>query len=93
MTGSTPPLDLAMEVDVTSKTQMDAYTHTRLGVPEGLWGRRKIYVLQAGEYQKSGSRPIFGILPILEGVTEVLAQSQTLGRSPALWVLRQKIRG
>ncbi len=64
MTGSTPPPDLAMEVDVTTKTQMDAYT--RLGVPEGLWGWRKIYVLQAGEYQKSGSSPIFGILPILE---------------------------
>lgn len=88
-----PPPDLAIEVDVTSKTQIDAYT--RLGVPE-LWvyeeTELKIYILEAGQYQNSTTSPTFPNLPILEWVSEVLAQSQAIGRSPALRAFRQKIR-
>nr|WP_279611614.1 Uma2 family endonuclease [Thermostichus vulcanus] len=88
-----PPPDLAIEVDVTSKTQIDAYT--RLGVPE-LWvyegTELKIYTLQSGQYQNSATSPTFPNLPILEWVSEVLAQSRAIGRSPALRTFRQNIR-
>ncbi|UZQ52959.1 Uma2 family endonuclease [Trichothermofontia sichuanensis B231] len=81
-----PPPDLAIEVDVTSKTEIDAYT--RLGIPER-WvyegTELKIYRLQAGAYQSSTTSPTFPKLPILEWVSEVLEQSQELGRSPAAW--------
>jgi Uma2 family endonuclease len=88
-----PPPDLAIEVDVTSKTQIEAYT--RLGVPE-LWvyedTELKIYLLQSGQYRASATSPTFPNVPILEWVSDVLAQSRELGRSPALRALRQKIR-
>jgi Uma2 family endonuclease len=88
-----PPPDLAIEVDVTSKTQLDAYA--ALGVPE-LWRYEKnqltIYTLQSGEYQPVASSPTFPTLPILDWVTEVLQQSLEMGRSPALRAFRQKIR-
>jgi Uma2 family endonuclease len=88
-----PPPDLALEVDVTSKTQIDAYI--RLGVPE-LWvyedTELKIYILEAGQYQASATSPTFPKLPILEWVSEVLEQSRAIGRSPALRAFRQKIR-
>lgn len=88
-----PPPDLAIEVDVTSKTQIEAYT--RLGVPE-LWvyedTELKIYLLQAGQYQTSTTSPTFSELPILEWVSEALEQSRAIGRSPALRAFHQKIR-
>jgi Uma2 family endonuclease len=88
-----PPPDLAVEVDVTSKTQIDAYT--RLGVPE-LWvyegTELKIYLLQAGHYQVSTTSPTFPDLPIVAWISEVLAHSRELGRSSALRAFRQKIR-
>ena len=88
-----PPPDLAIEVDVTSRTQLAAYA--ALGVPE-LWRYEKnqlsIYTLQAGQYQSSVSSPTFPSLPTLDWVTEVLAQSIEMGRSPALRTLRTKIR-
>jgi Uma2 family endonuclease len=88
-----PPPDLALEVDVTSKTQIDAYI--RLGVPE-LWvyedTELKIYILEAGQYQASATSPTFPKLPILEWVSEVLEQNRAIGRSPALRAFCQKIR-
>ena len=49
-----PQPDLAIEVDVTSKTQLDVYA--KLGVPE-LWryekNKLRIDILQAGSYQQS----------------------------------------
>lgn len=88
-----PPPDLAIEVDVTSKTQIDAYT--RLAVPE-LWvyegTELKIYLLEAGQYRSSTTSPTFPNLPILEWVSEVLEQSREIGRSPALRAFRQKMR-
>jgi Uma2 family endonuclease len=88
-----PPPDLALEIDVTSKTQIEAYR--RLGIPE-LWvydgGDLKIYLLQGGQYQISETSLTFPSLPILDWAAQVLAESQTLGRSPALRRFRQKIR-
>jgi Uma2 family endonuclease len=93
-----PPPDLVIEVDVTSKTQTDAYV--RLGVPE-LWvfeGRDlqmselKIYVLQAGQYESVVVSPTFLSLPVIELIAEGVAQSLSVGRSPALRGLRQRVR-
>ncbi len=88
-----PPPDLAIEIDVTSKTQIEAYI--RLGVPE-LWVYEgtalKIYLLQSGQYQESATSPTFPDRPILEWVSEVLTQSILIGRSPALRALRQNVR-
>jgi Uma2 family endonuclease len=88
-----PPPDLAIEVDITSKTQIEAYIS--LGVPE-LWvydrGELKIYTLQSGQYQPVSTSLTFSTLPILDFVAEVLAQSLEIGRSSALRAFRQKIR-
>lgn len=64
-----PPPDLAIEVDVTSKTGLDAYR--ALGVPE-LWrfedGQLQISLLQNGQYQDANSslHPNF---PIMDGMS------------------------
>lgn len=88
-----PPPDLAIEVDVTSKTQVEAYT--LLGVPE-LWVYENthltIYVLHAGQYQSVTTSPTFPGIPIFELVAETIEQCRTLGRSPALRNLRKRIR-
>lgn len=88
-----PPPDLAIEVDVTSKTQLDAYA--ALGVVE-LWcyenGQLRIYSLQSGQYQRLDQSPTFPQVPVADLVTTALQQSALLGRSPALRVCRQEIR-
>lgn len=88
-----PPPDLAIEVDVTSTTQIDAYV--RLGVGE-LWvydgNEIKIYVLESGRYQQVSISPTFPQLPVLEWITEALDRSVEIGRSPALRAFRQQVR-
>ena len=93
-----PPPDLAIEIDVTSKTQLSAYE--ALGVPE-LWhfsqGSLKINVLQAGKYVESSLSPTFPNLPVIEGIYQFVQMSLTEGSSAALrafrkWV-REKIEG
>jgi len=79
-----PPPDLAIEVDVTSKTKLDAYL--TLAVPE-LWiyteGKLQIFVLQQGEYLSTETSPIFGNLPVIGGILQFLQQSEILGDSAA----------
>lgn len=88
-----PPPDLAIEVDVTSKTQLDAYAN--LGVPE-LWRYEKnqlrIDRLQEGGYRQVTTSPTFPRLPIPDLVADVLAQSREMGRSPALRAFRQRLK-
>jgi Uma2 family endonuclease len=88
-----PPPDLALEIDVTSKTQLDAYV--ALGVRE-LWiydgGELKLYVLQSDQYQLVSTSPTFSQLPLPNLVKELLEKSRKLGRSPALKALRKKIQ-
>jgi Uma2 family endonuclease len=88
-----PPPDLAIEVDVTSTTQSDAYV--RLGVRE-LWvydgNELKIYVLQSGRYQQVSISPTFSQLPVLAWITDALDRSLEIGRSPALRDFRQQVR-
>jgi Uma2 family endonuclease len=88
-----PPPDLAIEVDVTSKTGLDAYL--ALGVPE-LWrfeeGRLRISLLRDGQYQDAESSPHFPQFPIVEGISEFVDRSKTAGRSQALKAFRQWVR-
>jgi Uma2 family endonuclease len=88
-----PPPDLAIEVDVTSKTQISAYL--KLKVAE-LWvyadDDLKIYMLQAGAYKSSTVSNIFRGLPVLTLIQNLLERSATIGRSQSLRDFRQDIR-
>jgi Uma2 family endonuclease len=88
-----PPPDLAIEVDVTSKTGLEAYQ--ALGVPE-LWrfeeGQLKISVLQQGQYQESDISPHFPDFAIAQIITQFIKLSQTEGRSQTLKLFRQWVR-
>jgi Uma2 family endonuclease len=87
------PPDLAIEVDVTSKTGLEAYQ--ALGVPE-LWrfeeGQLKISVLQQGEYQEADISPHFPDFAIAQIITQFVELSQTEGRSQTLKLFRQRVR-
>jgi Uma2 family endonuclease len=80
-----PPPDLAIEIDITSRTQFENYQI--LGVPE-LWRYKQrgleIFLLQDDEYLKSDSSPNFPNIPILELVNEYVQQCLTIGRSQAM---------
>ena len=88
-----PPPDLAIEVDVTSKTQLSAYE--ALGVPE-LWryenGKLQINLLRDGKYVNSEVSPNFPKLPVVETISQLVEQSKTIGRSPALKAFRNWVR-
>jgi len=80
-----PPPDLAIEIDLTSRTQLD--NHQILGVPE-LWryARRglQINVLQAEQYIESDVSPTFPNIPIVQLVNQYAQQSQVAGRTRAI---------
>ncbi|MEG4518334.1 MULTISPECIES: Uma2 family endonuclease [unclassified Microcoleus] len=80
-----PPPDLAIEIDLTSRTQLDNYQI--LGVPE-LWryARRglQINVLQAEQYIESDVSPTFPNIPIVQLVNQYTQQSQVAGRTTAI---------
>lgn len=80
-----PPPDLAIEIDITSRTQLTNYQV--LGVPE-LWRYDyqglQINVLQNGEYIKLTSSPTFPTIPIIDLVNQYVEQSQFVGGSQAL---------
>ncbi|MFN7714319.1 MAG: Uma2 family endonuclease [Pseudanabaenaceae cyanobacterium] len=87
-----PPPDLAIEVDVTSKTKFDVYRV--LGVPE-LWlydKALKIYVLQNDEYIESEFSPTFGEIPVSQIIPQFLELSLSEGRSAAMRAFRAWIK-
>jgi Uma2 family endonuclease len=88
-----PPPDLAIEIDVTSKTQVSAYV--ALGVPE-LWcygdGKLKVFVLNQAEYVEMETSPTFGNLPVIEGILQFLQFSLTEGSSTARRAFKQWVR-
>ncbi|MBD2598449.1 Uma2 family endonuclease [Nostoc spongiaeforme FACHB-130] len=87
-----PPPDLAIEVDITSRTRFNNYEI--LGVPE-LWRYTnqglEIFVLQDGKYIQSQSSPNFPNIPIIELVNEYVQQCLTSGRSQAMRNFRKWI--
>jgi Uma2 family endonuclease len=88
-----PPPDLAVEIDLTSRTPLENYR--LLGVPE-LWRYGKqglqIEVLQDGNYVRSDSSPIFPDLPIVDLINQYVQQSQIVGSSQAIKAFKQWVR-
>lgn len=88
-----PPPDLALEVDLTSRTHTAIYA--ALGVPE-LWrfahGQLHIVVLRGSEYVEVPESPTFPGLPLCTVIPEYLAQSKIVGRNAALRAFRQWVR-
>ncbi|WP_055077346.1 Uma2 family endonuclease [Pseudanabaena sp. 'Roaring Creek'] len=83
-----PPPDLAIEVDVTSKTKFDVYRI--LGIPE-LWlyaETLKIYILRDSDYVESQFSSIFGDIPIRDVIPQFLEMSLSQGRSAAMKAFR-----
>jgi Uma2 family endonuclease len=88
-----PPPDLAIEIDITSRTRFENYEI--LGVPE-LWRYQQqgleIFLLQEGKYIKSQSSPNFPNIPIIELVNEYVRQCLSIGRSQAMRNFRSWVK-
>ncbi len=92
-----PPPDLAIEIDVASRTHLEIYQ--ALGVSE-VWqfkrDRLTMHKLWQGKYVEVKESPIFPNLPLKELIPYCLEQSRTLGRNVVirdfrLWV-KDKIK-
>jgi Uma2 family endonuclease len=88
-----PPPDLAIEIDITNRTQFDNYL--LLKVPE-LWRYStkglQIYLLQKQQYVESTTSPNFPNIPILELIERYTKQAQVAGRSKAIRAFKQWIQ-
>lgn len=77
-----PPPDLALEIDLTSKSLSRFAIYARLGVPE-IWcydsGELKIYQLEGKEYIEVQNSSIFPTLPIQE-IPGLIEQNRDRGR-------------
>jgi Uma2 family endonuclease len=77
-----PPPDLALEIDITSKSLDRFPIYARLGVPE-LWcyesGAIKIYQLRDGNYVETPESLAFPTLPIQE-LPQLIATHRSEGR-------------
>jgi Uma2 family endonuclease len=75
-----PPPDLAVEIDITSRSQNSLQVYRDLGVPE-VWiyngSRLRINRLENGEYVERESSLAFPSLPILE-IVRFLEQAETM---------------
>ncbi len=80
-----PPPDLAIEADVTSKTELEAYK--ALGVSE-LWiyskGNLKINLLVNGEYIESQTSLVFPDVSVTDLIPHYLQRAKQVGVSQAL---------
>lgn len=88
-----PPPDLALEIDVTSRTHPSIYEV--LKVPE-LWrfdrGKLQINVLREGNYVTSQDSSIFSGLSLTEVIPQYLEQSKTAGRNTTIRAFRTWVR-
>ncbi len=80
-----PPPDLAIEIDVTSKTTLDAIE--AIAVLE-LWvyasQKLSVYLLQDGKYLESNTSPIFPNVPIAQIIPAVVERACLVGSVQAL---------
>jgi Uma2 family endonuclease len=87
-----PPPDLAIEIDVTSKTSLEAYE--AIGVPE-VWvydsGKLTIYLLKNKKYLKSDISPTFPKISLTQIVPAAVERSWQVGSVQALEELEAKI--
>ncbi len=86
-----PPPDLALEIDITSKSLSRFPIYTRLEIPE-LWcydsGELKIYLLQENEeYQEVKNSKVFPNIPVQE-IPKIIEKFRLEGRR----IIRKKIR-
>jgi Uma2 family endonuclease len=79
-----PPPDLAIEIDLTSPTQLSAYE--ALAIPE-IWryqqGKLAIFVLIKGHYHESTVSYLFPDMPVLEGISVILDRHNEILMSEA----------
>ncbi|BAY30262.1 hypothetical protein NIES2107_21060 [Nostoc carneum NIES-2107] len=88
-----PPPDLAIEIDITSRTRFNNYEV--LGVPE-LWrwkgNRLEINVMINGKYVASTASAVFPNLPIAQVIPEYLMRSKVEGRNATMKAFRAWVR-
>ncbi|MEA5552423.1 Uma2 family endonuclease [Anabaena cylindrica UHCC 0172] len=88
-----PPPDLALEIDITSRTHLNIYQG--LKVPE-LWrfekGKLQINLLQDGNYVESQSSLNFPNLSLIEVIPQYLEKSRTAGRNATFKAFRSWVR-
>lgn len=88
-----PPPDLAIEIDITSRTRFNNYQ--TLGVKE-LWRfngtKLEINVLQDGEYIQGNESYHFPGLPVGEVIPQYLEQSKIEGRNKTMKAFRAWVR-
>lgn len=88
-----PPPDLALEIDVTSRTHPTIYE--TLAVPE-LWrfekGKLQINVLREGKYVQCESSPNFPDFPLIEAIPHYLDRCRSLGRNKTMKAFRAWVR-
>jgi len=88
-----PPPDLAIEIDITSRTRFNNYQV--LGVGE-LWRfngtKLEINLLQSGEYIKSTESPHFPGFPLTEVIPEYLERSKIEGRNKTMKAFRAWVK-
>ena len=89
-----PLPDLAIEVDITSRTHLDLYA--ALQVPE-LWrfdqGILQVNVLRFGNYQEVDESPTFPGLNLKQVIPHYLQESKVLGRNKAIQAFRRWVQG
>ncbi len=88
-----PPPDLAIEIDITSRTRFNNYQ--LLGVPE-LWrwngNKLEINILINGKYVESNNSRIFPSLPIPQVISEYFKRCKNDGRNATMKVFRAWVR-
>lgn len=88
-----PPPELAIEIDITSRTRFNNYQD--LGVTE-LWrynGKNlEINILQSGQYIQSEKSLIFSNLPIADVLHNFVEQSKIRGRNATMKAFRAWVR-
>ncbi len=89
-----PPPDLALETDLTSKTELDAYEALRV---LELWiyerGKLKINVLQEGRYVESETSATFPGIAVIEIIPQFMQRVKEVGVSQDLEEFEAFIRG
>ena len=88
-----PPPDLALEIDVTSRTHFSIYAS--LSVPE-LWrfeeGKLQINILEEKTYIEVEFSPTFPQLPLKDMIPQYLAQVKLKGRNKTMKEFRAWLR-
>ncbi|MFM7425943.1 MAG: Uma2 family endonuclease [Elainella sp.] len=89
-----PPPDLALEIDVTSKSLDRFPIYARLGVPE-LWcydaGKLAVYRLQGGEYVEAERSSIFSGLDV-RALPQLIEANRAAGRLALRRAVRAWVR-